>query len=180
MTTNEPEHKGDHIEIGNITYAQAVAIGAGAAVYQGLTVEEVAVLLVELKNKDQPTVWNGRIPYLGLTAFQESDAQFFFGRESLVDDLLERVQKASFIVVAGPSGSGKSSVARAGLFHALRNGRLPKSEGWWLCWNGCGKRRKHERPGSGSGQLHEISECINRLFSNQNLYSLYRARRRQR
>jgi hypothetical protein len=88
--------------------------------------------VVELKNKDQPTVWNGRIPYIGLSAFQESDAQYFFGRESLVDDLLERVQKASFIVIAGPSGSGKSSVARAGLFHALRNGRLPKSGQWRL------------------------------------------------
>ena len=106
---------------------------AGAtAVYQGLSVEEVVTLVVELKNQDQPIVWNGRTPYLGLTSFQESDAEFFFGRESLVDDLLERVQQANFIVIAGPSGSGKSSVARAGLFHALRSGRLTKSDSWLL------------------------------------------------
>jgi ATP/maltotriose-dependent transcriptional regulator MalT len=83
------------------------------------------------------TVWptTAVSPYIGLSPFQESDAQFFFGRESLVDDLLQRVTEASFIVIAGPSGSGKSSVARAGLFHALRNGRLPKSDngGWRPC-----------------------------------------------
>jgi WD40 repeat protein len=101
-------------------------------VYQGLTTEEVAALVVELKQVDQPTVWDGRIPYIGLSAFQESDAQFFFGRESLVDDLLKRVTAANFIVIAGPSGSGKSSVARAGLFQALRNGRLDKSDTWLL------------------------------------------------
>lgn len=101
-------------------------------IYQGLSTEEVATLVVELKNQDQPIVWNGRYPYLGLTSFQESDAEFFFGRESLVDDLLERVQQANFIVIAGPSGSGKSSVARAGLLHALRSGRLTKSDTWLL------------------------------------------------
>jgi hypothetical protein len=98
----------------------------------GLTVEEVSLLFAEWRSADQPKVWDGRIPYIGLSAFQESDAQFFFGRESLVDDLLERVQQAPFIVIAGPSGSGKSSVARAGLFHALRQGRLPKSDRWRL------------------------------------------------
>jgi len=97
-----------------------------------LPVAEIITLIEGLRHPDQPTVWDGRIPYIGLAAFQESDAEFFFGRESLVDDMLERVQKASFIVVAGPSGSGKSSVARAGLFHALRDGRLEKSDSWLM------------------------------------------------
>ena len=140
MGTNVPANQSeqqptsnDHIQTGNIQNAQAVAIGRGAtAVYQGLTVDQVADLVVELKHKDQPKVWNGRYPYIGLTAFQESDAQYFFGRESLVDDLLLRVQESNFIVIAGPSGSGKSSVARAGLFHALREGRLEKSDRWLL------------------------------------------------
>ncbi|MCC6604713.1 MAG: hypothetical protein IT327_16005 [Anaerolineae bacterium] len=132
-TASQPTNEGDHIQVGNIQHAQAVAIGAGAtAVYQGLTVEEVAILVAELKRVDQPKVWDGRIPYLGLTAFRENDAQFFFGRESLVDDLLERLQQSNFITIAGPSGSGKSSVARAGLFYALRRGRLPKSDRWRL------------------------------------------------
>lgn len=101
-------------------------------VYHGLSTEEVADLAIRLKHKDQPKVWDGRTPYLGLSAFQESDAHFFFGRERLVTELLERVKIARFIVIAGPSGSGKSSVARAGLFHALRQGRLPKSDNWLL------------------------------------------------
>lgn len=109
MTTSEREHSGDHIEVGPITDGRAIAIGRGAtAIYQGLTVEEVAVLVAQLKRVDQPKVWDGRIPCVGLAAFQESDAQFFFGRESLVDDLLDRVTEASFIVIAGPSGNGKS------------------------------------------------------------------------
>ena len=143
MTTHEPVDKheqqptvigGDNIQVGDIQGSQVVAIGQGAtAVYQqGLTIEEVAALVVELKHKDQPTVWDGRYPYLGLTAFREKDAQFFFGRESLVDDLLERVQQSNFIVIAGPSGSGKSSVARAGLFHALRDDRIETSDSWLL------------------------------------------------
>ena len=98
----------------------------------GLSVEEVTALVIQLKTAEQPTVWDGRIPYLGLSAFQESDTEFFFGRESLVDDLLGRLQQSHFITIAGPSGSGKSSVARAGLFHALRRGRLPKSDKWLL------------------------------------------------
>lgn len=81
---------------------------------------------------DDLKVWDGRNPYLGLTAFRENDAQFFFGRESLVDDLLQRVRHARFIVIAGPSGSGKSSVARAGLFHALKENRLDRSNSWLL------------------------------------------------
>ncbi|MCB0035587.1 MAG: hypothetical protein KDE51_16255, partial [Anaerolineales bacterium] len=100
--------------------------------YDGLTVEQVAELVVQLKHQDQPTVWNGRIPYLGLSAFQESDAEFFFGRETLVEELLGQVQTSTFITVSGPSGSGKSSIVRAGLFHALRHGRLDKSDQWLL------------------------------------------------
>ena len=47
--------------------------------------------------------------------------------------MLERVEENNkFIVIAGPSGSGKSSVARAGLFHALREGRVEGSEKWVL------------------------------------------------
>ena len=124
---------GDSISVGDLTNNKAVAIGRGAtAVYQGLSIEEVASLVIELKNKDQPTVWDGRIPYLGLAAFHESDAQFFFGREGLIDDLLNLAKSSNFIVIAGPSGSGKSSVARAGLFHALRSSRLEHSASWLL------------------------------------------------
>ncbi len=96
VTDNQYHIYGDDISIGNISNSKAIAVGRGASVtYQeGLSVAEVAALVVELKNQDQPEVWNGEYPYLGLTAFQESDAKFFFGRESLVDELLERVRNS--------------------------------------------------------------------------------------
>jgi WD40 repeat protein/serine/threonine protein kinase/DNA-binding XRE family transcriptional regulator len=75
-------------------------------------------------------------PFKGLRAFQESDAADFFGREALVQQLLARLGQGGdltrFLAVVGPSGSGKSSVVRAGLLPALRRGGLPGSERWFI------------------------------------------------
>ena len=60
-------------------------------------------------------------PYVGLRAFQESDALRFFGQDRLVSQLTERVTSgACFTAVVGPSGSGKSSAVQAGLVPRLR------------------------------------------------------------
>ncbi len=76
-------------------------------------------------------------PYRGLRAFTESDAANFFGRETLVQELLSLMSDGSdlerFLVVIGPSGSGKSSLVKAGLLPALRRGGLPGSEKWFHC-----------------------------------------------
>ena len=69
-------------------------------------------------------------PYKGLRAFEEADAGDFFGREELVELLVGRLAGTRFLAVVGPSGSGKSSVVRAGLVPALRRGAVPGSEGW--------------------------------------------------
>jgi DNA-binding SARP family transcriptional activator/ABC-type glycerol-3-phosphate transport system substrate-binding protein len=62
-----------------------------------------------------------RNPYKGLRSFSEADAEDFFGREALVDELVARIgDGARFLALVGPSGSGKSSVALAGLVPALR------------------------------------------------------------
>jgi WD40 repeat protein/class 3 adenylate cyclase len=61
-------------------------------------------------------------PYKGLESFQPQDAEFFFGREELIADLAERLSNGSFLAVVGPSGSGKSSVVRAGLVPAIWTG----------------------------------------------------------
>lgn len=75
-------------------------------------------------------------PFKGLRAFNESDAENFFGRETLVQQLLARLGEGGdlsrFLAVVGPSGSGKSSVVRAGLIPALRRGGLPGSENWFV------------------------------------------------
>jgi WD40 repeat protein/DNA-binding SARP family transcriptional activator len=58
-------------------------------------------------------------PYKGLAPFETADAKFFFGRERLVEELMGRLAEAPFLALIGPSGSGKSSLLRAGLVPAL-------------------------------------------------------------
>ena len=64
------------------------------------------------------------VPYRGLPPFEREDAQWFFGRENLVRDLVERVAGGDPVLVVGPSGAGKSSVLRAGLASALPDGQV--------------------------------------------------------
>ncbi|HLP90765.1 MAG TPA: caspase family protein [Nostocaceae cyanobacterium] len=72
-------------------------------------------------------------PYRGLQYFdfKEEDAKYFYGREALIDQLLDKVRTSNFLAVLGGSGSGKSSVVRAGLLYQLGLGRrLSGSEQW--------------------------------------------------
>ncbi len=69
-------------------------------------------------------------PFKGLAAFQPEDAPFFFGRSSLIDDLVARLRTHRTLVFGGPSGSGKSSLLRAGLLPAVSSGRLPGGQNW--------------------------------------------------
>jgi WD40 repeat protein len=69
-------------------------------------------------------------PYLGLASFQPTDAERFFGRERLVDEVMGRLAGQRFLAVFGASGSGKSSLLRAGLLPAIRAGGLPGSHDW--------------------------------------------------
>lgn len=72
---------------------------------------------------DDPPV-EVRNPFKGLRAFKETDAADFFGRDELVAELIEHVAHHRFTAVVGPSGSGKSSVVRAGLLPEIRRGAL--------------------------------------------------------
>jgi WD40 repeat protein/DNA-binding SARP family transcriptional activator len=69
-------------------------------------------------------------PFKGLESYEGSDADYFFGRERLVAELVARLVGANLLAVVGRSGSGKSSVVRAGLLPALADGILPQSERW--------------------------------------------------
>ncbi|WP_445626867.1 nSTAND1 domain-containing NTPase [Nostoc sp. DSM 114167] len=74
-------------------------------------------------------------PYKGLSYFDctEADAKLFYGRTALTDELLEKVRSGNFLAVLGASGSGKSSVVRAGLLYQLKLGRkLSGSDTWQL------------------------------------------------
>ncbi|MFQ5922253.1 MAG: protein kinase [Anaerolineales bacterium] len=75
-------------------------------------------------------------PYKGLQAFQVADEHQFYGREKLIEKLLSRLQETGdhsrFLAIVGPSGSGKSSLVRAGLIPALWRGGLPESDKWFI------------------------------------------------
>jgi formylglycine-generating enzyme required for sulfatase activity/energy-coupling factor transporter ATP-binding protein EcfA2 len=72
----------------------------------------------------------GACPYRGLQTFEEQHAAFFFGREADTQRLLEQLRASRFLAVLGSSGSGKSSLVRAGLVPALRAGGLAGSDRW--------------------------------------------------
>lgn len=73
-------------------------------------------------------------PFKGLEAFQQTDSQFFFGRERLIEKSLSRLRldrPTRFLGIVGASGSGKSSLVRAGVIPELRRGEvIPGSEEW--------------------------------------------------
>ncbi len=69
-------------------------------------------------------------PFKGLAFFDVGDADYFYGREQNVAELVFRLADGPFVGIVGPSGSGKSSILRAGLVSALAKGALPGSAGW--------------------------------------------------
>jgi transcriptional regulator with XRE-family HTH domain len=81
------------------------------------------------------TRWARGCPYRGLLPFSESDAEVFYGRERLAAELAAklaaRAAGGGMVVVTGASGSGKSSLLRAGLLPILARGQqVPGSERW--------------------------------------------------
>jgi hypothetical protein len=81
--------------------------------------------------------YQGECPYRGLQVFDVQHAPFFFGREALTDWLLNALRSTPgaglenrFLGIIGASGSGKSSLARAGLVGALRQGQIEGSQHW--------------------------------------------------
>jgi WD40 repeat protein len=72
-------------------------------------------------------------PYRGLNPFTEAQAKFFFGRKPEVDRLVNKLRlDPRFLLILGPSGSGKSSIIQAGLIPSLRKGVLPGSDRWHI------------------------------------------------
>ncbi|AXG77698.1 nSTAND1 domain-containing NTPase [Streptomyces paludis] len=64
-------------------------------------------------------------PYRGLARFETGDSGLFFGREHLTADLVDLLRRRRFAAVFGPSGSGKSSLLRAGLIPVLQHAQEP-------------------------------------------------------
>lgn len=70
-------------------------------------------------------------PFPGLRPFDTDESLLFFGREGLSDTLLEKLRATRFVAVIGTSGSGKSSLVRAGLLPALRSGFMTEAGCEW-------------------------------------------------
>ena len=66
-------------------------------------------------------------PFPGLRPYEEIDAAWFFGRGQETNDLLKRLRRVRFLAVLGSSGLGKSSLVKAGLLPAVRDGYLDAS-----------------------------------------------------
>ncbi len=70
-------------------------------------------------------------PFPGLRPFETAEYRLFFGREGQADELLARLERSRFLAVVGTSGSGKSSLIRAGLMPALRGGMMKGAGSGW-------------------------------------------------
>ncbi len=97
--------------------------------------ERLEELAVKVRYEDGPAL--GVCPYKGMAYYNERDAGFFFGREALVDELMQRLlalaaventEQPGFLAIIGASGCGKSSLLRAGIAPAFR--KLQREENW--------------------------------------------------
>ncbi len=89
-----------------------------------------AVELVDPEREASASDATTRPPYKGLAPFEADDAELFFGRDQVVAELTARLRSSRFLAIVGASGSGKSSVLRAGLVASVQNGAFPGSGDW--------------------------------------------------
>jgi len=77
-----------------------------------------------------PDLLDGPTPYVGLEAFDEQTKELFFGRGELIDEMLQKLRSLRMLAVVGTSGSGKSSVVRAGVLPFLARANIKSASGW--------------------------------------------------
>lgn len=104
--------------------------------------ERIPDLLARLKQQRPSEEWDNLLPaepgaispYKGLLYFDEPDAPLFFGREQVTAELIAHLRQHRFLAVVGASGSGKSSVVRAGVIPAIRRGEIAGEQGSSAAW----------------------------------------------
>ena len=107
-------------------------------------------------------------PYPGLRPFEPEEWAIFFGRESMIDDVIERLADNRVVLIHGASGSGKSSLVRAGVFPKLARQHLRRGVKWLTCamrpsggplWNLAREFARFEGRQDDLGRIGESSVC---------------------
>ncbi|MGK7887449.1 MAG: caspase family protein [Crocosphaera sp.] len=83
----------------------------------------------------KPRDFRDKCPYVALNAFQKDDADYFFGRTTIIGTLLNKLENKEqkrLVAILGASGSGKSSLMRAGLLYELKRGQKIAGSNNWL------------------------------------------------
>lgn len=138
MSTN-PDHKSPLSPDSTTQNRQEVGKNQGQAINQmvgEIVIGQLTVYLSHVQTEAESSQLDatklGDNPYQGLLAFRETDGDRFFGRETQIEQLWEKFchlhedkSTVRLLPIYGPSGSGKSSLARAGLIPALAKRQLP-------------------------------------------------------
>jgi TIR domain len=106
-----------------------LALNTWVDLRDGINKASIEPLVRMLEGVAQPAPRVDLCPYRDLRSFREEDAALFFGRDEAIAAIVGKVDCARFVAIVGPSGSGKSSVAIAGVLPRLR-GRRPPAEVW--------------------------------------------------
>jgi energy-coupling factor transporter ATP-binding protein EcfA2 len=110
-------------------------------------------------------------PYPGLRPFEREEWSIFFGRETMIDELIERLAQQRFVLIHGASGSGKSSLVRAGVLPKLARQHLRHGAPWLTCamrpsggplWNLAAEFARLEGRGGDVTRITDIIRQFNR------------------
>jgi WD40 repeat protein len=96
-------------------------------------------------------------PFPGLRPFEQTQADLFFGRDEQIEELVDRLRKHRFVAVVGASGSGKSSLVRAGLIPVLERSQEGFMARRW--------RIAMMRPGR--KVMEELADILSKLFKDE-------------
>ena len=106
-------------------------------------------------------------PYPGMVPFSAADSAFFCGRDDEITRMVTLLRKQRFLMLIGPSGSGKSSLLYAGLFPALQKSRYFGQQYWLVQTMRPGAnpvQRLHELLGTPNGVTQFNSDAIDNLL----------------
>lgn len=85
--------------------------------------------LAEFNPEMAPTLPDDLCPYVGLDAFNSDQHDIFYGRSQLISRMIDKLQQNRGLIIVGPSGSGKSSAALAGLIPQIKTGAVQLENG---------------------------------------------------